>query len=402
MSSSLSTRTRPILVCTLLVSGTVLGLAGIDLVLPAIPYLPDALGGNAGLAQFVLAAFVAGTAAGLLLFGALGARLPRALLLSGALSAYAVCSLFCTLVTDIYGLITLRFFQGVAASAPAVFAPVIIRALFDEGGATRALGVLGSVESLVPGAAPILGAWLFSMAGWQLSFHVTAVLALLLAVAVAGFGHAIPSAKSPVAQGSYRRLLRSPIYLRYALSQALVLGGLLVFVFAAPGVIVHTMNGGLKDFIIMQSVGVACFIMAANSSGFLTGRWGAECVMLSGTVIAAVGALLLLLYALFGNNNPMLPAFIFPVMNIGLGLRGPSGFLWAVIAGDGDDDRASSLTVLAITLTSAGGTALFAPFIGAGLVGLCLLVFLLQIAAVVLFMVLPGYGRTGPSESHSA
>ena len=42
----------------LISAGTTLGLAGTDLVLPAIPTLPDTLGGTQAMAQYVLAAYV--------------------------------------------------------------------------------------------------------------------------------------------------------------------------------------------------------------------------------------------------------------------------------------------------------------------------------------------------------
>ncbi len=62
----------------LIASATALGFAGTDLVLPAVPSLPAALGGTPARAQLVLAAYVAGTGLGLLLFGELGARIdPR-------------------------------------------------------------------------------------------------------------------------------------------------------------------------------------------------------------------------------------------------------------------------------------------------------------------------------------
>jgi MFS family permease len=66
--------TRPRVRLALVVAATVLGLVGTDLVLPAIPSLPEALGGDPGAAQLVIAAYVAGTGIGLLAFGALGDR----------------------------------------------------------------------------------------------------------------------------------------------------------------------------------------------------------------------------------------------------------------------------------------------------------------------------------------
>lgn len=52
--------TRPLLVFSLLACGTALGLAGTDLVLPAVPVLPRELGGTIASAQLVIAAFTAG------------------------------------------------------------------------------------------------------------------------------------------------------------------------------------------------------------------------------------------------------------------------------------------------------------------------------------------------------
>ena len=377
------------LVCALLVAGTVLALAGIDLVLPAIPILPETLATDETLSQFVIAAFVFGVSVGLLIFGALGARYSRRWLVVIALFLYALLSLSCALVKDIGSLIVLRFLMGLSSAAPTVFAPVIIKAIFDEVTATRALGVLGSVESLVPAVAPLAGLWLLNLGGWQTSFWLIAGLSTLLAFAIALLGKSIPNEVEQLSDGSYKRLLSSATYLRYALSQALVLGGLLVFVFAAPAVIVHTMDGKLTHFIVMQMVGVGFFIVGANMSGSLVARWGAEKVIMRGSLLAWVGALLLLVYALTGKNNPAMLAFIFPVMNVGLGIRGPVGFLRAIIAGGGDDDRASSLTFLAVTISSAGGTAILAPFIESGLFALCLATLLIQSLAMALLLLLP-------------
>ena len=377
------------LVCALLVAGTVLALAGIDLVLPAIPLLPETLNTDETTTQFVIAAFVFGVALGLIVFGSLGALFPRRWILVSALLLYSFISLMCALVNDIHSLVALRFLQGLVSAAPTVFAPVIINAIFDRNTATKAMGILGSIESLVPAAAPLAGLWLLKLGSWQTSFQVIAVLTLILAVFIALLGKSIPDDSRQSSGGSYLRLLRSGVYLRYALSQALVLGGLLVFVFATPAVIVHTMNGELSQFIVMQMVGVGCFIFAANLSGSLVKRWGAEKVIMSGTVLAALGALLLFLYAILDGNDPDMLVIIFPVMNVGLGIRGSVGFLRAIVAGDGDDDRASSLMFLAITVLSAGGTALLAPFIEQGLFALCLATLIIQTTAVMLLLCLP-------------
>ncbi|GAA4109720.1 MFS transporter [Aminobacter aganoensis] len=212
----------------LIVTSTVLGIAGTDLVLPAVPSLPEVLGGTYAQAQFVLAAFVTGAAVGLLAFGTLGAHFDQRRLLVASLVAYGLVSAAAGMSTSLDMLIGLRFLQGAAGSAAAVFAPGMIRALFGDDRAVGKLGLLGSIEALTPALAPVAGVWLLSLAGWTASFDVIAVLALVLAAAVAGLGRHLPALTTGKGAGGYAHLLRDATFLRYAVSHAFTLGALLV------------------------------------------------------------------------------------------------------------------------------------------------------------------------------
>jgi DHA1 family bicyclomycin/chloramphenicol resistance-like MFS transporter len=378
---------RPRLALGLVVAATVLGIMGTDLVLPAVPSLPETLGGDAAAAQFVLAAYVAGTGLGLLAYGALGDRFATRTLVIVSLSLTALASFACALAPSIGALIALRAIQGAVAAGPAVFAPAIARALFDEAGAVRAIGALGSIESLAPALAPILGVWLLAIGGWELSFELIGAIAL----ALAALNLALPLVPqtSRRASGSYARLTGDPVFLRYALSQAFVLGGLLVFVFGAPAVLVRALGGTLTDFIIIQLSGITTFILAANFAGGLAVRFGAERMIWFGTLVSAAGAAAILGYALAGGTNPILIAALFVPINTGLGLRGPPGFYRAVIAAHGDDARGSALVILAIMAATAVGTAAVAPFIEQGLVPLGIGAFVLELAALACLYGLP-------------
>ena len=362
-------------------ASTLLGLMGTDLVLPAVPSLPEALGGDAAAAQLVLAAYVAGTAIGLLAFGALGDRFGTRALLIGSLLLTGLVSLACARSTDIDTLIALRAVQGAVASGPAVFAPAIVRALFDEAGAVRALGLLGSIESLAPALAPILGVWLLAIGGWPLSFEIIGGIAMLLAIAFALYPALPQAARRP--SGSYRRLLGDPVYLRYALSHALTLGGLLVFVFAAPAAIVRGMDGALSSFIVMQVCGIAMFILAANAAGGLAARHGAERMIVIGTALCAVGAVAILAYSSAGGRDMWIVTALFVPMNFGLGLRGPPGFFRAVVASHGDDARGAALVILGIVGSTAIGTAAVAPFVERGLLAPALAAAVFEIGALL-------------------
>ena len=369
----------------LVVGGTIVGLMGTDLVLPAVPHLPEVLGGDPARAQLVLAAYVGGSCLGLLGFGALGDRVSTARLFIGSLLATAVLSLACALTTSIEALILLRAVQGVVAAAPAVFAPGVVKAMFDETRAVRAIGFLASIESLAPALAPLAGAALLALGGWTLNFEVMAAVAVVIAALLAVTG-GVPQV-SRRGQGRFTSLLRDPVFLRYAVSQALVLGGLLVFVFGMPTVFVRVHGGSLADFIVMQVCGITTFIVAANVSSGLVTRIGAERVIGIGTWLAAAGALGQFAYALSGGTSAFVITVLFVPVNTGLGLRGPPGFFRAILASHGDDARGSALVILFVLASAALGTALVSPWIELGaapLAGAALAFHLISVLCLVL------------------
>jgi MFS family permease len=382
-------RINPRAAFALVLCGTVLGIAGTDLVLPAVPGLPAALGGTAATAQLVLAAFVAGAGAGLLLFGELGARYDQPRLLALSLFAYAAVSMGCGQAGSIELLIGLRFLQGAAGAAAAVFAPGFIRAGFQPDAAVRFLGLLGSIESLVPALAPVAGIWLLHWWGWQGSFDVIAILAVMLAALIAAMRGRFPTPARATRTGGYGVLLRDPVFLRYALSHAFTLGGLLTFVFGAPVVITAAMGGTLTDFVIMQISGIVFFAVSANYAGKLAARFGTERMILFGSLLSTAGAFGILGYALAGGNWPTMLAILFVPVNLGLGLRGPPGFMQAVIASHGDDARGAALVILFILLATAGGTAAAAPFILAGLPALAGFAAAISLASILCLLALP-------------
>jgi MFS transporter, DHA1 family, multidrug resistance protein len=382
-------KARPVAAFILVLCGTVLGIAGTDLVLPAVPGLPAALGGTAAQAQLVLAAFVAGAGAGLLLFGELGARFDQPRLLALSLLLYAAASAAGGQIGSLDALIALRFLQGAAGAAAAVFAPGFIRAGFEPRRALKTLGLLGSVESIVPALAPVAGLWLLGWFGWQGAFDVIAVLAFLLALAVAAMRDRFPKPARASRTGGYGALLRDAVFLRYALSLAFTLGGLLVFVFGAPVVITASLGGDLSDFVIMQVTGILFFAGSASFAGTLAARFGTERMIWLGSLLSAAGALGLLIYALLGGGRPLMLASLFVPVNLGLGLRGPPGFMQAVLASHGDDARGAALVILFILLTTAAGTAAAAPFITEGLGALAAFASAISAASVLCLALLP-------------
>ncbi|WP_019961134.1 MFS transporter [Woodsholea maritima] len=357
------------LVAVLMVA-TVVGLAGVDLILPAIPDFPALFGSTPEMGQGVIAAFVGGYAGGLFVFGLLSDVATRKLLLGLAFLGFALTSVALVFIDQPALILVFRILQGACAAAPAVFTPSILKAIFPEHAAIKALGVLSSVEALAPAGAPVIGFALYAAWGWSASFVALAGLGVVTLILFALYGKALPERQlSPGAKArtaSYARLMRNRGFLGHGLSQAAAMGGLLIFVFSAP-VLIHTHLGGTaSDFILMQIIGIAGFILAANASSALGQRIGMRALIHLGTGLCAVSGLGLVIFGALSHGPAAWLIVLFFPFNVGLGLRGPSAFLWALKASNGADDRASSLIILAAMGLASVGTALIAPLLPLG------------------------------------
>ncbi|MGI9199428.1 MAG: MFS transporter [Woeseiaceae bacterium] len=387
----------PIVLITI---GAVLGLAATDLVLPAIPILPDVVTGSAASAQWVLAGFALGTGVGLLIFGALGTKFRLIDILIVSLLAFAVLSFVAAHVETLVAMSSVRFLQGVSASASAVYAPVMIKQLYEGPAAIAMIGRLGSIESIAPAIAPIIGLFLLNSYGWQSSFYVVAAVAAILAIAwyAAPGMHGRFGRLTPVA-GGYLELLKNPQFLRYALSQAGTLGALLVIVFSAPKVITSSMGGELSDFIIMQVSGIVFFIIAANMAGIFSRVWGAEKTIFIGSLVSALGCIAIWFMSFINAQTIPLLWLFFVFVNLGLGIRGPVGFYQALLASGHDDSRGSAMIILLVMLTAAAGTGIVAPYIEQGLLPVALGAMILAAASVVLLLLLAPFREAEVSKS---
>ncbi|BDA80025.1 MFS transporter [Leptospira kobayashii] len=371
--------------------GTVLGLSGIDLILPSIPDFSKVFPGSSPAeAQWIIAFYVLGTSVGLLVFSFLADRFDPIRLFSASLLCFAAFSLACIFSVHIYELIVYRFLQGLSSSGAAVLAPGLIRGLFSSHGAMRAISIMGSIESMVPAFAPLLGAYLAAKFGWKSGFQLTAILSLIVSVFLFVSQTKDPMRdKSKLADNpnrSYKSLFTNFNFLRYALSHAGVLGGLLVFVFSAPNLIVTYKKGVIESFILLQIISVAMFFTFAQISSYFVRKFGPEKVILIGTVFASLSSVLFLFGALFRLDDPIYLVCYFIPINIGLGLRGGAGFVNALIAARDNDARGSAFMILAVTVLSGGITGILSPFLQWGLGPIAIAISVLVMPSMVLVL----------------
>jgi DHA1 family bicyclomycin/chloramphenicol resistance-like MFS transporter len=356
-----------------------------DLFLPAVPALQQALGIGIDQAQATVAIFLGGLAASQLLWGELLNRIGPRRCVQAGVGLLLLASVGCALAPDITWLLAMRLLQGIAAGAATVVAPSVVRASLADVDAVRGMATIASIEAIVPAAGPVLGTALLAWTDWRGTFWVLAaaflaVLPFVVRIAPArlpGLDRRVPA--------RYVDILGNRRYLRLALSHALCIGALISFVASAPQLLPRVFLLGPSAFAVLQVFGVGAFMLAASQSGRVSQRlqplravrWGAAAhVLLCAALLVAA-----LMHAVSFAGLVVFWCTYCAVV----ALRGPAAFSLALQLPPAQMGRASALMVLALLAVSAIATQAIAPFVGgASLVPVATMLLLASIASAAL------------------
>ena len=155
----------------------------IDMYLPALPRIGQALGGSPGAVQASLIVFFLALGAGQVVYGPVSDMVGRKKPLYFGLVLFGIGSVGCALAPDIGTLIGWRFLQGLGACAGMVVPRAVVRDLHTGTEAARLMSLLMLVFSVSPILAPLTGSLLIDAFGWRAVFWAvagTAVFSLVL------------------------------------------------------------------------------------------------------------------------------------------------------------------------------------------------------------------------------
>lgn len=192
----------------------------IDLYLPALPAMADALQASDAQLQLTLTLYMAGYALCMLISGPLSDRYGRRPVLLAGTLLYLLATLACACAENATVLIIARLFQALGGCCGTVIGRVIVRDRFTLQEQTHLLSRISMGMALSPMIAPILGSLLEQWLGWR------GLFVLLSAVAAATLwliSRRLPETHTPQHASTglwrtYARLLRERFFLRYALT----------------------------------------------------------------------------------------------------------------------------------------------------------------------------------------
>jgi DHA1 family bicyclomycin/chloramphenicol resistance-like MFS transporter len=330
-----------------------------DTYLPSMPAIREHFDVDMASIQLTLSLAFLGGAIGQLFYGPLSDRFGRRPVLIGGLSLYVVASFGCLLAQTIDQLIVARFLQSFGSIAAPVLARAMVRDLHEREAAARVLSLMGIVLGLGPILAPIIGGVLQAQFGWHASFVFITVYGLVLLGLVVGILGESIRARDPEAIRPMRllqtaaELLRSRVFLGYALVNCFLFGGLGAYLSGISFVIVEVLGVPMAYFGVVFGA-----IMIGNISGYalsgrLVGRFGLDRMLEYGTWGVAVAGSALAIFAFAGVVH--VAAIVLPMMAYmcSLALSAPQAIAGALAPFPRSAGSASSLLGFFQSATSA-------------------------------------------------
>jgi DHA1 family bicyclomycin/chloramphenicol resistance-like MFS transporter len=163
-----------------------LNATAIDIMLPALPAMRDALGiAEANAEQFVITAYLAGFGIGQFFMGALSDRFGRRAVLLAGLATYAIGALLSVVAPDYTMLLVARAAQGVGAASPRIMVTAVIRDCYTGRQMARVTSFAMMAFMAAPVFAPSIGQAIMLVGSWRWIFGFLALYGGVVLIACA-------------------------------------------------------------------------------------------------------------------------------------------------------------------------------------------------------------------------
>lgn len=366
----MNTKPTPVSLTVLLGLLMALPALGTDLFVPSLPALAQSFAASVSAGQSALTAYFAGLAAGMLVWGPLSDRFGRKPVLVAGLAMMFAASVTAALMDSIAGVAAARLAQGFAMSSGAVVVRSIVRDLHVHEQAARLLASITIVFSIVPIAAPLIGAQLAGRLGWQAVFWgIAAAGAALLAATTAWLKETAPlprrSIRPLALAGSFASILRDRRFFAPMLLILCTQVGLLTWVSNSAFTLVSGLGVSTVAYGWMFALVMLGQISGAWSSSRLVLKLGMARLMRAGVLLSLGAGIVAAALAWAGVTHWLAVVLPFAVFLFGTALVTPNATATALSPFPGAAGTASSL----LGAMSFTGGALMSTLLGASFDG---------------------------------
>ena len=156
----------------------------VDLSLPAIPTMVDALGTNLSKGQQIVGIFMGGMALGQIPAGLLSDRMGRMPIMYVGMTIFTLAAIVAASANNIELILAARFVQGFGAAAAIVLSRAIVRDIASGQEAARLMSLMTMIFTAAPVIAPSIGALLIAQWDWHAPFILIAICGVLVLIAI--------------------------------------------------------------------------------------------------------------------------------------------------------------------------------------------------------------------------
>jgi DHA1 family bicyclomycin/chloramphenicol resistance-like MFS transporter len=284
----------------LLSAVTSLAFCALQIVVPALPLLVSVFDDSPARVQLVLTLYLAGIAAGQLVYGPLSDRFGRRPVLLAGLAVFLAGTVLCGLAGSLAVLILGRVLEACGACAGIVLARAIIRDVYEREAAARGLALVMMVMSFAPAISPAVGAYLAEWLDWRAIFLLLGVAgAIVLVATVARLPetnhHRVRLDLGGMA-ASYGILLRSPAFLGFALCSACTSASWFTFIASAPYLVSQALGEPPSTYGLMILLPMAGYLLGNAAAARFAFRLGSLHLMILGRALAFAAGILMALW----------------------------------------------------------------------------------------------------------
>ncbi|MGW5418864.1 Bcr/CflA family multidrug efflux MFS transporter [Streptomyces sp. NPDC003943] len=290
------------LLVTLVLGGlTALPPLSMDMYLPALPQVTDALRSPAATVQLTLTACLAGMALGQLVVGPMSDKWGRRRPLLVGMVVYVLATAVCALAPTAGLLVGFRLLQGLAGAAGIVIARAVVRDLYDGVEMARFFSTLMLISGVAPIVAPLIGGQILRITDWRGVFYVLTGVGVLLTLVVWRFLHETLPPERRHAGGvgealrTMRGLLADRVFTGYMLAGGLAFAALFAYITASPYVMQEIYGASPQTFSLLFGVNsVGLVVMGQVNGKLLVGRVSLDKALGCGLAVILTASLALL------------------------------------------------------------------------------------------------------------
>lgn len=196
---------------------------------------------------------------------------------------YIISSLACAYAPNLETLVVLRFVQAIGACAGLVIARAMVRDLYTPQASARVFSFLILVMGIAPILAPLMGAYITMLFGWQAIFLIVAALGVACLITI---HKVLPETRAPdIAvriSGSlttYWGVLKDPAFLRYSLTGGIAQAGLFAYITASPLLFIDHFGLSPTYYSWLFGANAIGIIGMAQLNGWLVQRFSARTIL---------------------------------------------------------------------------------------------------------------------------